>query len=242
MDLIIKIILLIIIVNFITDGKIFKMIKNTLNCFFNKPESFTTFGVDNYDIQKYIYNIYKNSLNNKLEYKTSSTRVKASKEQINMLLMLLEKKLSNNIYKFKNLQLLNNNVFYYRNENGYQINLLEIKTKVFYNDNDMGEIGLSIGFFLYKNNNINITNIKIINIKQELNLEPDYSDLFINNQENVSYKPTNKELNALKKTQELSNIMEDSVSNLFIKNNEEYNDLFINQESETEYDLTSSYY
>lgn len=236
---IIILILIIIIINIITNGKIYNVIKNTLNNCKDNIEQFFVFPNNNkyeYITQKdfpYNYNIqskkeYEDSSNlyffldnlmtkNVNNYEMISSKINkipVKTELFNIIIQFLYTTFNKSGYLFENIKILNEQLFYYENMSGKELEPIIFKSNVSYFGKFLGYMIFNLECYIRYDININSIEIVILNIK------------LLERTKNLKFEINNKEHNAIIENNKLTDKMNESFNNYFVSN-DNIDDLFI---------------
>jgi hypothetical protein len=228
--------LIIIIINIITNGKLFNLLKNI----FNNIENFLILPNNNkyeYITQKdfpYNYNIQNkieeedssnlyNYLDNLITKNVNNYEITASKinkipvntELFNIIINFLYSTFNKNGYLFENINILNNELFYYENMRGKEIETITFKSTVSYFGKFLGYMIFNIDCFIRYDININSMEIIILNIK--LLERTKHLKIEINKKEQLAINENNKLSNEMNKHFNDYFVKNDNIDDLFIK-------------------------
>jgi hypothetical protein len=236
-----KILILVIIIfliNHLTEGVIFNSIKNYFEIcrenfdnllnpsnnkkFINLQNKILHYNKDNTDdLHSFINSLI--SLNNDFYDFSSSNnqRLLAEQQTVNKILNQLIKKINNHEeYKFNNVKLLNK-IYYYQNSKGKIIDPFNISADVYHKNKSNGSIIINLEMFLKENNSndsqLIITNVSLIERTYPNNITKPVSKI---SSHNHNYKK------AVKKNKNMVKKMTESFNSHFV-NRDVYDDLFI---------------
>ena len=238
-----KILILVIIIfliNHLTEGVIFNTIKFYFeSCrenfesylkqkdnknFINLQNKILHYNKDNTDdLHSFINNLI--NLNNEFYDFSSSNNQRISAEQhtINKILSKLIKKLNSNSheYKFNNIKLLDK-IYYYQNPKGKIIDPFNISADVYYRNKSNGSIIINLEIFL-KQLNLNKSELIITNVSL---IERTYPNTITKNKTVPNKINSHDYKKAVKKNKDMVKKMTESFNNYFV-NRDTYDDLFI---------------
>ena len=233
-------VIIIFIINYLTEGVIFNNIKSCFVMCIEKFESMLNLSNNKHiNLQNKILhyntnNINKNNIDNKDDLHffinnlisldnefydfTSITNQKllADQQIINNILAQLIKKLNSHQYTFNNVKLLDD-IYYYQNLKGKIIGPFNIRADVYYKKILNGSVIINLEMFL-KENNLNNSELIITNINLIERIYPNTIS-----KTNMNSHNYNK---AIKKNKNMVKKMTDSFNNHFV-NRDVYDDLFI---------------
>jgi hypothetical protein len=230
MNIINKILILIIIIfliNYLTDGKIIETIKSyfliykkkveefiDLTMYSNNPEYLDDFYKLN-DFMKNLINVNTNYYNLTL---SRDKKITADKSLINDIMNQLSKVLNCHGFRFNNIQLLDK-IYYYENHIGKEIELFSISADVYYRDKSLGSVIMNFEIFLrndiviskeFKNGLLTITNVKLLSRNSQLLNEtiPKVNTKIINEKSKdfLEYEPASFESKDSKTSMLLNNL------------------------------------
>jgi len=235
MNIINKILILIIIIfliNYLTDGKIIETIKSyfliykkkvekfiDLTMYSNNPEYLDDFYKLN-DFMKNLINVNTNYYNLTL---SRDKKITADKSLINDIMNQLLKVLNCHGFRFNNIQLLDK-IYYYENHIGKEIELFSISADVYYRDKSLGSVIMNFEIFLrndiviskeFKNGLLTITNVKLLSRNSQLLNEtiPKVNTKIINEKSTMMNEPASFESKDSKSSMLLNNLSKTQIIN-----------------------------
>lgn len=236
---IIILILIVIIINIMTNGKLFIVIKNTLNICKNNVETFFLFPNNNkyeYANQKdfpYIYNIQDKTeendsikfyyfIDNLITKNINNYEMVASKinkipvkiELYNIIINFLYTTFNKSGYLFENINILNEQLYYYENMRGKELEPINFKAHVSYFGKFLGYMTFNIECYIRYDINMNSIEIVIINIK------------LLDRTKNLKIEINKKEQIAIIENNKITNKMDEYFNDYFVTN-ENTDNLFI---------------
>ena len=229
-------ILIIIIINVITNGNLFIIFKNTLNLCKNNIEKFILLPNNNkyeYITQRdfpYNYNIQSNIesndssnlyfyLDNLITKNVNTYEMTTSKinkipvkiELYNIIIQFLYATFNKSGYLFENINILNEQLYYYENMRGKELEPFIFKSNVSYFGKFLGYITLNIECFIRYDFNMNSIEIIILNIK------------LLERTKNLKININKKEEQAFIENNKLTNKMNKYFNDYFVSNNHNNN-------------------
>jgi hypothetical protein len=198
-NIIIILIIILFLINHFSNGQILTTLKRIFNSCHAKIESFTSKrnkSSNNKDINDNDIYEFINSLitKNDIDYESSSNikKSKVSKEIESYIIDNLSKLFNNNKYFFSNIK-LNQDLYYYENIKGKEIEPFIFTTNILQNNKNIGNYTLVIDCFLrYDKDPLIIKNLKIIKIQNDIEQKPiqiSNNDLFIKSpNNNISFQ------------------------------------------------------
>jgi hypothetical protein len=206
---------------------------------YNEQKDFTY--LSNNSPDEVSYNLYRflNSLvipnvNNYAMFAANSERLQDDDMNNNVINSIM-KIFNTSGYNFSNIQIIDD-IYYYENTRGKDIEPFSFTADVSYRNNEIGQIKVYMeAFFKRETNMFVILNIRLQDIQYANGAE---------SKENIwypmqMYKIQPHEIEAMEDTKKLAEKMDDSFNNYFVKRDD--NELFIKPDYETENSLIPSY-
>jgi hypothetical protein len=236
---IIILILIVIIINIMTNGKLFIVMKNTLNICKNNVETFFLFPNNNkyeyatqkdfpynYNIQDkseendstkfyyYLDNLITKNVNNYEMIASKINKIPVKMELYNIIINFLYTTFNKSGYLFENINILNEQLYYYENMSGKELEPIIFKTHVSYFGKFLGYMTFHIECYIRYDININSIEIVILNIK------------LLDRTKNLKIEINKKEHLALIENNKITNKMDEYFNDYFVTN-DNTDDLFI---------------
>lgn len=236
---IIILILIVIIINIMTNGKLFILLKNTFNSCKNNVENFFIFPNNNkydyigqkdfpynYNIQNksdeadsnklyyYLDNLITKNINNYEMISSKINKIPVKIELFNIIMNFLYTTFNKSGYLFENINILNEQLFYYENMRGKELEPIIFKSNVSYFGKFLGYMTFHIECYIRYDININSIEIVILNIK------------LLDRTKNLKIEINKKEHFALTENNKITNKMDEYFNDYFVTN-DNTDDLFI---------------
>jgi hypothetical protein len=188
---------------------------------------------ETYNLYRFLNNLVSPNINNYSMTSYNSER-KTSANIKNNIITQLSKLLNQNYYKFTNIVILDD-IYYYNNVRGIDIEPFSFTANVNYKNKNIGKIKIYMETYLKKETKI----LTILNIRLQDLQYIDDNEVSKNSAAIDMLKITPHEIDAMEKTNKLAVKMDDSFNNYFVKRTE--NELFIKSDNHTEDSLIPSY-
>ena len=183
-----------------------------------------------YNLYRFLNNIVTPNVNN-YSMTADNTEKLQDNDMDKNIIKGISKSFNNQIYNFSNIKLLDD-IYYYNNTRGKDIEPFSFTADVKYRGKYIGKIKLYIEAFLKREDNtFVILNLRLQDIKYANDIKIK-DNIWYPQKEIKMYQITPHEVEAMEDTKKLADKMDDSFNNYFVKRND--NELFIEQNNETD--------